>query len=223
MRPHRIALSAALLALLLAVSPAGAQKGVEVASPAGDRDTYRASWLADLEDYSKTRGNAPPWARRAGAQHERAASDVQCSHVKGQFGEQVFLDPCMYQGHEYEWCVELPMFGTLNGTYRYFGGPETEYALAVPPGALGHSWMFGATAALVVFDTNRGEVFGEENLIFHYDEPWSFAEFVVFTGGTGHYEGATGWMGTLSSFEYPQGTSLVETGFYWGVICTPKE
>jgi len=214
---------ATLLTLTLAGSPTVAQKNIDVAPSTGDRDTYRASLMAGLEDRSKIRGNASPWALRAAALRESAATGVKCQPVRGHTDEGTFLDRCVYQGHEYAWCVDVIVWGTLTGTYHYYGNPETEYALAVPPGALGENWLFGATSALAVFETKKGEIFAQENVLFHYDAPSSLVELLVITGGTGHYEGATGWMSLITDFGYPQGSAPDLFTILTGVICTPSE
>jgi len=197
MRPHSIvAICITLLVILtLAVSPAVAQR-FGPASPTGDDGL---------------------------AGGESAATGVLCQPVHGHHGATLSFEACEYQGVEYEWCLELPIWGTLNGIWHYYGNPATVYRLEAPEEVLGEGWLFGASSALAVFETNRGNVFAHENSLWHRPGPLLYTEYFTFTGGTGHYEGATGRMGIISDVAHPQGNETVETGVLFGVVCTPIE
>jgi hypothetical protein len=165
----------------------------------------------------------------------------ECKPIRGQVGASVYLPPCEYQGVEYEFCIETPVKGTLNGVWRYYGPlgndgtsscqewqpPLTTSAfdsLVVELNAChiagpqpGYSGM-AAGWALDVFVTEEGELWAQDAYVFHYDT-WFVGEEFVFsttsyiTGGTGKFEGVTGWLGFVGS--------EVEGGIIFGKYCKP--
>jgi len=58
--------------------------------------------------------------------------------------------------------------------------------------------------SLAVMKTNRGELWAQEAFVFHFDALTSdfgfpFSSTMSITGGTGAYEGATGWIGVIAN------------------------
>ena len=143
-----------------------------------------------------------------------AAMAEQCKAVYAQLGEMVFYDPgCMLDGVTFDWCAERPTLGTLNGTYRFYSAPELNgWDLEVPPDAIGASWSIGVSYAISVFETQTGTLFTQETEVWHWGEVEGWGAHFSITGGTGHYDGATGWLAAAGSWD-----SMVLVG----EICTP--
>ena len=138
----------------------------------------------------------------------------QCKPVHSRLGEMVFYDPgCMLNGVTYYWCAERPVFGTLNGTYRFYSAPAFNgWDLEVPDGAIGASWWIGVSYAISVLETKNGTLFTEEAQVWHWGEVEGWGSHFSITGGTGKYDGATGWMASAGSWD---SMALV------GKLCTP--
>jgi len=143
-----------------------------------------------------------------------AAMAEQCKAVHARLGEMVFYDPgCMLDGDTYYWCAERPTLGTLNGTYHFYSAPAFNgWDLEVPDGAIGASWWIGVSYAISVFETKKGTLFTQEAQVWHGNELEGWGSHFSVTGGTGHYDGATGWMASAGSWD---SMALV------GEICTP--
>jgi len=189
MRPHSIVpiCIAIVVTLSIAVSPAVAQRNFHLGLPVSDRES---------------------------AKGEGAETDIRCQPVHGFIGEFISLEPCMYQGHFYEWCADFPIWGTLTGTLHYYTIPEMNREFEVPQGALGESWSFVVASAVVVIETKKGKVFAQDNALWHSSAVGpQFVEYEHITGGTDRYEGATGWIGIAGA----------EVALMTGEICTPAE
>ena len=142
------------------------------------------------------------------------ADDNQCKPVHAQLGEMVFHDSgCTLGGVTYVWCAERPVTGTLKGTYRFYSAPELNgWDLEVPPDAIGATWWIGVSYAIAVFETRRGKLFTQEAGVWHWGAVEGWATHALITGGTGHYDGATGWVASAGSWDL---MGLV------GEVCTP--
>jgi hypothetical protein len=138
----------------------------------------------------------------------------QCKPVHAQLGQMVFHDPgCVLDGVTYYWCAERPITGTLNGTYYFYSAPEFNgWDLEVPDGAMGASWWIAVSHEIAVFETQRGTLFTQESGVWHWGAEEGWATHANITGGTGHYEGATGWIASAGSWDV---MPLV------GKVCTP--
>ncbi len=147
------------------------------------------------------------------ASSQPVMTDVRCEPVHAHFLAPTFFDTCVYQGHFYEWCLENPVRGSLSGTWRYYGSPETWWESEVTPGALGESWGFAGTSALAVIETRRGILYGQDTLVWHAEAGDEGVGYVRLVGGTGRYEGATGWLGYIAE--------TLESATILGRICTP--
>lgn len=145
------------------------------------------------------------------------ASAGDCKPINVRVGAAVYLDPCEYQGLPYEFCIDTPMRGTINGIWSFYGPADNWVLVDLPPGVGDYSGM-AAGWGLDVLTTKNGEVWAQNAYVYHYDT-WSLAQDFVYsstsyiTGGTGKYAGATGWFGFV-------GTEL-KGGIIHGEICTP--
>ena len=138
----------------------------------------------------------------------------QCKPVHARLGDIAFDDPgCILDEVTYFWCAERPTLGTLKGTYRFYSAPEVNgWDLEVPEGAIGASWWIGVSYAISVFETKKGTLFTQETQVWHWGEEEGWGSHFSITGGTGHYDGATGWIASAGSYD---SMALV------GEICTP--
>jgi hypothetical protein len=142
----------------------------------------------------------------------------QCKPVNGQLGAiDVFLedDPeCKLDDMTFYYCIERPTLGTLAGRYRFYSAPWLNgWDLRVPRKSLGGvRWWIGVSYAISVFETQQGTLFTQETGVWHYDAEVGLANHFNITGGTGHYDGATGWMAAAGT---GYGMTLV------GELCTP--
>jgi len=67
-----------------------------------------------------------------------------------------------------------------------------------------------------VFETTQGEVFFRERTIVDFEAPDGRAVHINVLGGTGRYEGATGWMAYFDNF-------AGEFTTWGGEICWPED
>ena len=145
------------------------------------------------------------------------ASAGECKPINVRAGAAVYLDPCEYQGDSFEFCIDTPINGTINGTWHYYGPADNAVFVDFPPG-VGDYPGLAAGWALDVLSANDGEIWAQNAYVFHYDT-WSLAQDFVYsstsyiTGGTGKYAGATGWFGFVGS--------ELKGGIIHGEICTP--
>ena len=106
-------------------------------------------------------------------------------------------------------CQSADLMGTPNGVYTAFlnwdGIIEVDETTIV-------------NINISTIETNHGELFLDERLIFHTEALNGFAVHSNVTGGTGKYEGAIGWM--VSYLEF---TEKKSTGLLRGEICFPDE
>ncbi len=178
--------AAIVVILSLAVSPAFAQRNFRLISAAGDRASGQGG----------------------------SDAAVSCKPVHGFIGSFNSLESCVHEGHFYEWCADFPVWGTLNGTLWYYTQPEMNREFDVPEGMLAESWSFVVASAVVVYHTKKGKIFAQDNALWHSAALGpEFAEFEQITGGTGQYEGATGWIAMAGG----------DVAIMTGEICTPVE
>ena len=142
----------------------------------------------------------------------------KCKPVHGKLGAvDVYLeeDPeCKLDDVTYYYCIERPTLGTLVGRKRFYSGPEINgWDLEVPDDSLGGaSWWIGVSYAISVFETRRGTLFTQETGVWHWGADAGWSTHSNITGGTGHYDGATGWIAAAGT-----GYSMVLVG----ELCTP--
>ena len=134
----------------------------------------------------------------------------KCIDIRGS-GEVVGLqvEPCQ-ENPEFYACYIQKVRGTLKGewvAYQQPGWFDTDMrtvGLPVPPDV---ETLYGRE--FEVFSTKKGEVYGDMQTAFDtriFDSDGGGALPTIVTGGTGIYEGATGWIvpvimdGTLNDF-----------------------
>ncbi len=146
------------------------------------------------------------------------ASAGDCKKIIAKVGAATYLDECSYDGVDYIWCIDTPVIGNLRGTWHFYSSPEINiWELTVPDGALGiPGWDLWAAWNLSVFETHKGDIITQDNEILNLDAYQAYgalsgAAFII--GGTGDFEGATGWLGYV--------ITEAEGGELRGEICLP--
>jgi hypothetical protein len=147
-----------------------------------------------------------------------SATAGDCKKIIANVGAATYLDECSYQGEDYVWCIETPVTGNLRGTWHYYSRPDANYFdLAVPDDALGvPGWNLWVVWSLSVFETRKGDIITQENEILNldiFDSYGALSGMAFIVGGTGDYEGATGWLGFV--------TTEGNGGVLMGEVCTP--
>jgi len=162
-----------------------------------------------------------------------AAIAGECKPINVRIGPSDFLGACSYAPPEYgemdfAFCIDAPLRGTLRGTWHYYGPLDNgvywpppasldPYVPSFPPApysALLAGW------ALDVIETNRGEIWAQDNYVFNFNAIgdqalFPFVSLSSITGGTGAYEYAEGWFGVIAD------DAGGWRGFMRGEICTP--
>jgi hypothetical protein len=118
----------------------------------------------------------------------------------GKVGEERYAPDC----GGYDVCQSVQLKGTPNGVYTYYANWDTFF-----PYVDDTTLVF---ADDVIIETNHGEIFVEERGVIHLNAPGGLVIHANITGGTGRYQGATGWWGNVGSSQ----RSTLE-----GEICYP--
>jgi hypothetical protein len=118
-------------------------------------------------------------------------------------------------------CYVAFVVGSINGTWIYYWPAPNNCVFISSDGAdmAGSGWRSGkelwACWALSVFRTRRGDLFAEAGEMTHSDAfsmaSLPYIDLEILTGGTGQYEGATGWIGG--------GADLDNGGVFIGQLC----
>jgi len=127
---------------------------------------------------------------------------------------------------DFEFCIDTPLRGTLRGTWHYYGPADN--GVDWPPLDVDGNPEFDpdpysallAGWALDVIETRRGMIWAQDNYVFNLnvmgnEAGFPFVAISSITGGTGHYDGAWGWFGTIAD------DAGGWRGFMRGEICTP--
>lgn len=146
--------------------------------------------------------------------------DAQCKKIKGH-GEVVDVQiPCL-ENPEFSGCLIQNVRGTLKGkwvSYQQEGWFDMDLraaGLPVPPGS--PLTLYGRE--FEVFSTKKGTVYGDSQTAFDvriFESGGGAAIPTVVTGGTGIYEGATGWIVPVFT------DGLLEKFTILGRICGPN-
>ena len=136
--------------------------------------------------------------------------DVKCKKIRGDAEVVDLQNPCL-ENTDFWACYVQKVRGTLKGKWvsyqqqGWFDMDLREAGLPVPPGSP-VTW-YGRE--FEVFSTKKGTVYGDMQTAFDvrvFDSDGGAALPTIVTGGTGIYEGATGWIvpvntdGTLEKF-----------------------
>lgn len=148
---------------------------------------------------------------------ENAVAQIDCKTVNvhmNDYWEYAGIDACGQEG----WCGEGRLIGTFNGRLFVSGlDADTEY----PYFGDSHVWKGQST-----IETTHGEIFTTSVGIgywqtFYVGGVSTNQESHAVTGGTGRYEGATGYL--LMNYEYFPPDWFPGNGEMSGRICWPQE
>jgi hypothetical protein len=132
--------------------------------------------------------------RRSGSL-AKAEATQSCRDITAHGSQPDFIAPC----GDYTYCISGPVEGDhLTGTYLFqtMAGWKHPYADPDSP-TLNQEWGDS------VIDTTQGKIFGRERDIVEYDPiAFNWVGHVMITGGTGRYEGATGFILNYGGNEY---------------------
>ena len=149
-----------------------------------------------------------------------SATAGDCKKIIAKVGAATYLDACSYDGEVYIWCIETPVTGNLRGTWRFYSRPAFNAFDLTVPDVLGiPGWNLWVAWSLSVFETRKGDIITQDNAILNLDvyfnPDWGgpLSGMTSIIGGTGDYEGATGWLGYV--------IVEAEGGVLRGVVCTP--
>lgn len=146
-----------------------------------------------------------------------SATAGDCKKIIARVGVATYLDECFYEGEEYLWCIDTPVTGNLRGTWHYLSRPADNFFPLIVPDVLGiPGWELWVGWSLSVFETRKGDIITQENEILNlavFDSYGALSGMAYIIGGTGKYEGATGWIGVVAT--------EADGGVLRGVVCTP--
>jgi hypothetical protein len=147
----------------------------------------------------------------------------ECKSVYANTMTPILLGACEFEGVQYGFCLDVPLTGTLNGTWHYYGPPNNWVDVPGVCGSDGPVPMPGFTGfsagwALDVLELNDGGIRAQDAYMLHWDVyfggKFAFASISSIDSGTGKYEGASGWFGFVGS--------ELDGGIIRGEICTPN-
>lgn len=145
------------------------------------------------------------------------ATAGECKKIIADVKATDFYVGCSYDGEDYLWCIDAPVTGNLGGTWSFYSRPEDNFIFETIPDVLGiGSWDVLVVWALGVFKTHKGDILTQETDLLNleaYDAYFALSSMAHIIGGTGEYEGATGWLGVVAT--------ETEGGTMRGMVCTP--
>ena len=108
-----------------------------------------------------------------------------------------YISDCEFDGTDYSFCIAGDLKGSLKGTWVSYLQDEwvIESSVAGLPEPVEFYSNYGRE--FEVFTSTKGNIYGDAHYIFDYrlfDTGAKFPLPVFITGGTGRYEGASGWM-----------------------------
>ena len=148
-----------------------------------------------------------------------SAGADDCKKIIAGAGPTDFYMGCSYNGEDYLWCLDSPITGNLKGTWRFMSKPEDNFVEEIipPDDDLGiGSWGVWVVWAHGVFETHKGDIVTQETDLLNVDTYFNYGartSMANIIGGTGKFEGATGWIGIVMT--------ETEGGVIRGMVCTP--
>lgn len=131
-----------------------------------------------------------------------ALADGNCLNV---YSRAVFDNPdgtpdCSFGDQAFDFCFEAKMRGTLRGTWTAFGKADWFVDLAAPDFPVPEETLSNYNREFNVFSTRKGKLIGDSQYVFDiriFDVGGGFVSPVIIEGGTGMFEGATGWIAAV--------------------------
>ena len=147
-----------------------------------------------------------------------SASDMECKAVAGKGTQQSFQEQCEFDGTAYDLCINMKLFSRDFSSHDAYGN----YDWFIDLGSLGFPVPEGSTTnynrEFNVLTSDEGMVFGDVQYAFDdriFESHGGFVAPMIVTGGTGMYDGATGWVAFMFIDE------TIEKQRFFGRICGP--
>lgn len=145
----------------------------------------------------------------------------ECKKINAKIGPATYLDEfdeCSYDGVDYLWCIDTQVTGNLRGTWHFLSKPADNFFDLTVTEDLGiPGWGLWVVWGVSVFETRKGDIITQDNAILNFNVYFTpfggLSGMTAIVGGTGKYEGATGWLGYV--------ITEAEGGVLNGVVCTP--
>lgn len=135
-----------------------------------------------------------------------ASATPVCQAVHGRVEIAAYEPTC---GSAIALCAHAILHGTIKATSDFIG---TSAVPTIDTPTTGVLTLTGDN----VFHTTDGDFFTKDAIVLNTAGEGEFTEIDTITGGTGEYEGATGYL--IASGTFSQGTGI---GTYVGKICRP--
>lgn len=135
-----------------------------------------------------------------------ASATPVCQAVHGRVEIAAYEPTC---GSAIALCAHAMLHGTLKATSDFVG---TSSVPTIDTAATGVVLLTGDN----VFHTTDGDFFTKDAILLNTGGDGEFTEIDTITGGTGEYEGASGYL--IASGTFSAGTGV---GTYVGKICRP--
>ena len=147
-----------------------------------------------------------------------SATAGECKKIIAGVGASNYYVDCSYNGEDYFHCIDTPVTGNLKGTWRWYSNPEDpNFVELTVPDVLGiGSWDLWVVWSLSVIETHKGDIRSQGADLLNVDAYFTYGALSntsYIIGGTGKYEGATGWLGVVAT--------ETEGGVLRGEVCTP--
>jgi hypothetical protein len=126
---------------------------------------------------------------------------------------------CEFDGQDFDLCIRGNVRGTIKGELVAYFLDEWFIIIEQPDFPVPEGTLANYNREFLVFTTSKGEIFGDAQYIFDiriFDVDGGFVDPIIVTGGTGWYEGATGWIAMVST------NGELDKAKLLGEICGPN-
>lgn len=151
---------------------------------------------------------------------QTALADHNCKKVHGRadFSNPLGEPNCIVGNEAFDFCFSGQVRGSLRGSWTAYGFGDWFVPLNAPDFPVPDETLSNYNREFNVFTTRRGTLFGDSQYVFDtriFDVGGGFVSPIIIEGGTGIYQGATGWIaGVFTDAE-------ISTAKLVGEVCGP--